>query len=213
VRLELEKLGFNVTDAVNGRDGLLKGRSFPPKDIILVADTLRVDMNAEQLIEELKADVRTRYVPYAILHDRATRTASQARFGTEMLLVEREMQGEDLRAAINAVDRRRSSEAAPKRRAEQIAVTCATALSRVDPRATHLVLNDAVPADLSHKATIGDVDKDGVPDLMVKFSREALQQHLVVGPDQRVVVSGSLSDGTMFVGYDVIAVIDGGAKG
>lgn len=76
-----------------------------------------------------------------------------------------------------------------------------------------LVLNDTVPAGLSHKATIGDVDKDGVPDLMVKFSREALQQHLVVGPDQRVVVSGSLSDGTMFVGYDVIAVIDGGAKG
>ena len=76
-----------------------------------------------------------------------------------------------------------------------------------------LVLNDAVPADLSHKTTLGDADRDGVPDLMVKFSRDALQQHLVDGPDQRVFVSGSLSDGSMFVGYDVITVIDGGAKG
>ena len=76
-----------------------------------------------------------------------------------------------------------------------------------------LLMNDVVPADLSHKAVIGDADRDGVPDLMVKFSRDALQQHLVVGQDQRVVVSGSLSDGAMFVGYDVITVIDGGAKG
>ncbi|MBU0685172.1 MAG: hypothetical protein KJ653_04910 [Candidatus Thermoplasmatota archaeon] len=76
-----------------------------------------------------------------------------------------------------------------------------------------LVLNDAVPADLSHKATVGDADRDGVPDLMVKFSREALQQHLVVGPDQRVVVSGALSNGTMFASCDMIKVIDGGAKG
>ena len=78
---------------------------------------------------------------------------------------------------------------------------------------SELVLNDAVPADRTHKCVVGDADGDGAPDLMVKFSRAALQQHVVVGPDQRVSVSGSLSDGTIFVGYDVIAVIDGGAKG
>lgn len=76
-----------------------------------------------------------------------------------------------------------------------------------------LLLNGAVPADLSHKAVVGDADNDGLPDLMVKFSRDALQQYLVVGPDQRVVVSGTLSDGAVFVGYDVIKVVDGGAKG
>ncbi len=75
-----------------------------------------------------------------------------------------------------------------------------------------LLLNDVVPADQSHKPIIGDVDHDGIPDLMVKFSRDALQQHLVVGADQRVFVSGHLSDGTMILGYDMIKVIDGGAK-
>jgi hypothetical protein len=73
---------------------------------------------------------------------------------------------------------------------------------------SELVLNGVVPADKSHKCIMGDADKDGVPDLMVKFSRDALQQLLVVGPDQQVVVSGSLSDGTVLVCYDSIVIID-----
>jgi CheY-like chemotaxis protein len=145
MRLALEKLNFGVTDAVNGRDGLIKARSYPPKDVILVADTLRVDLNAEQVLEELKADVRSRYIPPAILHDRANRAGIQARFGTEMALVEREMEGEDLRQGIQKVLDRRPAEAPPKRRAHEIAVACATALSRLEPAATNLALNDAVP--------------------------------------------------------------------
>lgn len=144
MRKRLQDLGFGVTDAVNGRDGLAKARSYPPKDVILVADTLRIDLTSEQVLEELRADVRTRYAPAAILHSRDARTASQARFGTDMPLVEREMAGDDLQNAIRKLDEMKPAEALPKRQAHETAVRCATTLSQMDPRWTNLSLNDAV---------------------------------------------------------------------
>jgi len=145
MRAELEKLGFVVTDAASGRDALIKARTFPPKDMVFISDKLRRDLTAEQLMEELRGDVRTRYLPVGVLHDTASRTMTQARFGTEMVLVERTMQGNDLKVQVEKLGGQRAPEAAPKLHAHNIAVKCATALSKVEPRATHLVLVDAVP--------------------------------------------------------------------
>ncbi len=145
LRMRMEGLGFGVTDAVNGRDGLAKSRAYPPKDVILVADNLRVDLSGQQVLEELQADIRTRYVPVAIIHNRDARTGTQARYGTSMPLVEREMDGDGLQNAIRKLDESKPAEALPKKEAHETAVRCATALSLLDPRWTLLSLNDAVP--------------------------------------------------------------------
>jgi len=74
-----------------------------------------------------------------------------------------------------------------------------------------ILLNDQVPAE-SHPTGIGDNDNDGVPDLMVKFDRSAVQQILQASDDVEIVVTGELNDGTPFEGSDMIRVIDKGKK-
>lgn len=67
--------------------------------------------------------------------------------------------------------------------------------------------DSSVPAD-EPPTRIGDHDKDGVPDLMVKFSREAVVEMLGkhVG-DTTFHVRGALTDGWLFEGSDTIRVI------
>jgi hypothetical protein len=53
---------------------------------------------------------------------------------------------------------------------------------------------------------IGDYDRDGIPDLMVKFDRQELISLLKV-TDKSITVSGELADGTLFFGTDNSRVI------
>ena len=78
---------------------------------------------------------------------------------------------------------------------------------------SELGLNDAIPADTSHKATVGDADGDGAPDLAVKFSRESVSSLLGIGDDQVVWVSGELAGGTLVSASDLITVLDSSDKG
>jgi 5'-nucleotidase len=59
-----------------------------------------------------------------------------------------------------------------------------------------------IPAESKYK--ISDYDKDGVPDLMVKFSRQELQSRMFVGSEE-LIVSG-FADGAEFVGSDTVSV-------
>jgi len=68
-----------------------------------------------------------------------------------------------------------------------------------------LLLLEAVAAE-PRPVNVGDYDADGVPDLMVKFSRSALAALLSPG-DQEIVLTGFLMDGTPLVGSDTIRVI------
>ena len=145
IRKSLEALGYGMTEAVSGRDALLKAKSFPPKDLIIIGDNLRSDLTSEQLSEELKADVRTRYTPQGILHDRAARTATQARFGLDIPLVEREMKDADLRGAVEKLEAKRAAETVTKRKAHEISVACATSLSNLRLNSTNIHMADAVP--------------------------------------------------------------------
>jgi len=69
-----------------------------------------------------------------------------------------------------------------------------------------LRLNGQVKAE-AKPTEIGDYDGDGIPDLMVKFSRKAVQKILYVGDMVEVVISGKLTDGRLFEGKDTIKVI------
>lgn len=74
-------------------------------------------------------------------------------------------------------------------------------------------LNGLVPAE-PQPTQIGDCDGDGVADLMVKFSRAAVQEILAVGDAVPITVTGELTGGERFEGSDTIRVIapGGGRK-
>lgn len=92
-----------------------------------------------------------------------------------------------------------------------------------------VLMNDALPAELSPTA-VGDYDSDGIPDMMVKFGRNALigilagreaekiwvddergeTPPLDHGDEFELGVTGDLYDGRTFSGTDVIRVINPG---
>lgn len=71
-----------------------------------------------------------------------------------------------------------------------------------------VLLNGAVPADLSHAAVYGDADGDGMADVTLKFDREAVQNTLAPGESVEIDVSGALENGALFSGTDTITVLD-----
>ncbi len=67
-------------------------------------------------------------------------------------------------------------------------------------------LNNQVPAELKPIA-ISDYDNNGIPDLMIKFNRSAVQSILELGEKIKIVISGKLNDGRPFEGSDLIRVV------
>ena len=53
---------------------------------------------------------------------------------------------------------------------------------------------------------VGDYDNDGIPDLMVKFNRQAVQGILEPGDNVEITVTGELIDEIPFEGKDYIKV-------
>ncbi len=70
-----------------------------------------------------------------------------------------------------------------------------------------LRLAGSVPAAGPKVPVVGDHDGNGIPDLMVKFSRELLDPLLTPGTN-RLVVTGALLSGERFEGADSVRVID-----
>lgn len=82
-----------------------------------------------------------------------------------------------------------------------------------------VMLNDTIPAK-SHPTGIGDEDEDGIPDLMVKFSRPLVinyvESHIDWSKPERtkplihtatLTITGTLYDGTPFEGSDTIRTL------
>ncbi len=76
----------------------------------------------------------------------------------------------------------------------------------IDVNTVALKANGTDISAKSEPTCIGDYDEDGVPDLMVKFDRQELQDHLFLGL-QTLTVSGSLTDTDTFTGTDTVKVI------
>jgi hypothetical protein len=68
-------------------------------------------------------------------------------------------------------------------------------------------LEDNISAE-EHPTEIGDQDKDGIPDLMVKFDRLEVQKMLLIPGKYTLKISGELIAGTEFEGRDTIRVIN-----
>jgi len=75
-----------------------------------------------------------------------------------------------------------------------------------------IILNGLVPA-LTKPTEIGDYDKDGAPDLMVKFDRSKVQTILSLGDEVNLTLTGKVlhnGDYIDFKGSDMIRVVDPG---
>lgn len=66
-------------------------------------------------------------------------------------------------------------------------------------------LNGTVPA-LAKPTQVGDYDRDGIPDLMVKFGRAAIGGILTAGEQVEITITGEVA-GIGFEGSDTIRVI------
>jgi len=81
---------------------------------------------------------------------------------------------------------------------------------------TTILLNGTIPVasfwvDKPLESVVGDHDDDGIPDLMVKFSRTEVSEyiHYVKGityGDVTLTITGELYDGSLFEGSDVIRI-------
>jgi parallel beta-helix repeat protein len=81
---------------------------------------------------------------------------------------------------------------------------------------TTILLNGTIPVasfwvDKPLESVVGDYDDDGIPDLMVKFSRTEVSEyiHYVKGityGDVTLTITGELYDGSLFEGSDVIRI-------
>lgn len=79
-------------------------------------------------------------------------------------------------------------------------------VEEIDISSVMVKLYETVPA-LAHPTKVGDYDSDGVPDLMVRFERAAVQGIVPTGGEVKVTVSGELTDGTLFEGTDMIGTM------
>ena len=84
-------------------------------------------------------------------------------------------------------------------------------VGEIDISTVRMSLNgDAVQAETA-PSEIGDNDADGIPDLTIKFKREAVYQILSVG-EVELAVSGSMTSGLDFSGKKMVTVKDVGKE-
>ena len=140
---KLKALGYGVSASSSGRDAVALARAFPPKDVVIAAENMRRDLNTLQLMEELRADPATRYLPVGVLHARSDRELVMSRFGSSAILFERESTGNDLKTPVEKLGEQRAATSPYKKRANEVSVMCANALTKIDVNATHIKLDDA----------------------------------------------------------------------
>jgi len=95
-----------------------------------------------------------------------------------------------------------------------------TGYSVSDITVSSILLNDTIPVDPLAPTTIGDYDNNGIPDLMVKFSRPGVISYVfITQPAQKAfitttfTITGNLNDGTTFQGSTTVRIILPDARG
>lgn len=145
IRARLEGLGYGVTLAAAGQDGWNQAAAFPPKDLIIVAADLQADWDTKRVLEELKAEARTHYIPVLILTDMELRDDARRTF-PDYRAIYREDEPGELKRVTEEVLAHRTTVVVNKRRSEEIAVMAAEALNKIDPYHTNLTTADASTA-------------------------------------------------------------------
>lgn len=170
----LRACGFLVVSAENGVDGLLYSRSFPSKDLILVAGDLK-GKNAERVYAELQADYRTKKTPVAIISDTVAKvrmTEKYAHITTQVLTVD---DGKDaLLLTVRKIMETAEAPLSAKVEKEAVAVKAAIALSTIKAFGTVFNLASCFDASIKVLSPPERIDEIRLPVLkaMAEFKAE-----------------------------------------
>jgi len=129
--LLLRKCGFLTVSSENGTDGIYFSRSFPSKDVVLIAGDLK-GKNAERVYAELQTDFRTKRTPVAIISDKITRVRMREKYAhitDQVIAVE---DGQDaILAQIRSIMQKAEAPLSMKKEKELVAIKAAVALATV----------------------------------------------------------------------------------
>jgi CheY-like chemotaxis protein len=87
IREALEALGYSVSEARDGDEGLTAALQYPPKDMIILDANLERRVKTRNVIDALQEDPRTRAIPYAIIGNLENAAALKEKFGTDVELI------------------------------------------------------------------------------------------------------------------------------
>ncbi len=82
IRSALEKLGFSVSESDNGRDAFDQAMGYPPKAGIIIDANLTANYTTKKLWDQLDNNLRTRYIPKALLVEPGTIPSYEALYGS-----------------------------------------------------------------------------------------------------------------------------------
>ena len=177
----LRACGFLVVSAENGVEGLLYSRSFPSKDLVLIAGDLK-GKNAERVYAELQADYRTKRTPVAIISDTISKvrmTEKYAHITHDVLTTD---DGKD--AILLSVRKIMETAEAPlsaKVEKEAVAVKAANALATIKADGTVFKLDSCFDASIKVLSPPERIDEIRLPVLkaMAEFKAEPVLQAIV----------------------------------
>lgn len=159
----LRACGFLVVSAENGIDGILYSRSFPSKDLVLIAGDLK-GKNAERVYAELQADYRTKKTPVSIISDQVSKvrmTEKYAHITSDIFTPE---DGKD--AYLLMVRKIMESAEAPasaKLEKEAVAIKAAQALATIKREGTVFNLESSFDASIKVLSPPERVDEIRLP--------------------------------------------------
>ncbi|MHC4916307.1 MAG: hypothetical protein ACYTGB_12530 [Planctomycetota bacterium] len=182
---EIQKFGWGVSRAKNGREAMNMAKSFPPKDLILLSTKLKVNLPAktegappkggekapegekpaevvtteppkqEGVLERLRKDRRASLIPVALLVKKEEMEADLAKFG-RMPAIPRNLSGKDLKdELIKALGK--TGPGITKQKREDMAARAARGLLEIDPLRTQFKVADCSAA--CQKALFNRPDK------------------------------------------------------
>ncbi len=159
----LRACGFLVISAENGIDGILYSRSFPSKDLVLIAGDLK-GKNAERVYAELQADYRTKKTPVSIISDQVSKVRMTEKFAHITSDIFTAEDGKD--AYLLMVRKIMESAEAPasaKLEKEAVAIKAAQALATIKREGTVFNLESSFDASIKVLSPPERVDEIRLP--------------------------------------------------
>ncbi|HTL51791.1 MAG TPA: hypothetical protein VL860_04355 [Planctomycetota bacterium] len=103
VRSALEHLGFSVSESDNGRDAFDQAMGYPPKAGVIIDANLTSNYTTKKLWEQLESNLRTRYIPRALLVEPGTIPSYEQSYGSRNTTVYIETKFDDFGAMQGTV--------------------------------------------------------------------------------------------------------------
>jgi CheY-like chemotaxis protein len=159
----LRDCGFLVVSAENGVDGILYSRSFPSKDLVLIAGDLK-GKNAERVYAELQADYRTKKTPVSIISDQVSKVRMTEKYAHITADIFTPEDGKDAYLLmVRKIMETAEAPASAKLEKENVAIKAAQALATIKREGTVFTLESSFDASIKVLSPPERVDEIRLP--------------------------------------------------